>query len=88
MARRFATDIDLLKFSLLNAMLNPVSTDPTGLGAGDAGRVWFNTTTPTLKVWNGTSAIDLLARSTQTGTQLASTISDFTARFRRCAGRL
>jgi hypothetical protein len=74
-ARRFSSDIDLLKFSLLNAMLNPVSSDPT-LVSGDAGRVWYNTTTPTLKFWNGTTAIDLLARGTHTGTQTASTISD------------
>jgi hypothetical protein len=75
MARRFSSDIDLLKFSLLNAMLNPVSSDPT-LVSGDAGRVWYNTTTPTLKFWNGTTAIDLLARGTHTGTQTASTIND------------
>lgn len=76
MARRFASDIDLLKFSLINAMLNPVSSDPSGLGSGDAGRVWYNTATPSLKFWNGTTAIDLLARSTHTGSQTASTISD------------
>lgn len=76
MARRFATDIDLLKFSLLNAMLNPVSADPSGLGTGDAGRVWFNTTSGRLMVWDGTTAIDLLLRSNAHGTQTASTISD------------
>lgn len=76
MTRRFSTDIDLLKFSLINAMLNPVASDPSGLGSGDAGRVWYNTATPTLKFWNGTTAIDLLARSTHTGSQTASTISD------------
>lgn len=76
MSRRFATDIDLLGFSLLNAMLNPVSSDPGGLGTGQAGRVWFNTTTNKLMYWNGTAAIDMLARSNHSGTQLAATISD------------
>lgn len=79
MPRRFATSIDLMGLALLNACLNPVSSDPTGLGSGDAGRVWVNTSVPTVKYWTGTTAIDLLARANQTGTQLASTISNFTA---------
>lgn len=77
MARRFATDIDVLGFSLLNAMLHPVSADPSGLGAGDKGRTWFNSTDNKLKVWSGTAAIDFLDRANHTGNQLASTISDF-----------
>lgn len=77
MARRFLTSIDLLGFSLLNAMLHPVSADPSGLGTGDAGRVWFNTTSGKLKVWNGTAAIDFLDRANHTGTILASVVSDF-----------
>jgi hypothetical protein len=76
MARRFGASIDLLTFSLLNAMLHPVSSDPSGLTSGDKGRVWFNTTSNKLMVWNGTTAIDLLARANHTGTQTASTISD------------
>lgn len=79
MPRRFATSIDLMGLALLNAALNPVSSDPSGLGSGDAGRLWVNTAVPTVKYWNGTTAIDLLARANQTGTQLASTISNFTA---------
>lgn len=75
-ARRFAADIDLLGFSLLSAMLNPVSADPSGLGAGQAGRVWFNTSTNKLMYWDGTTAIDVRARANHSGTQLASTISD------------
>jgi len=78
-ARRFLTDINLSGFSLIGALLNPVSADPSGLGAGDEGRVWLNTTTHKLMYWNGTTAIDVLARSNHTGTQLASTISDFMA---------
>lgn len=79
MSRRFATDLDLLGFSLLNAMLNPVSSDPAGLGSGQAGRVWFNTSTNRLMYWDGTTAIDVRARANHTGTQLSSTISDLAA---------
>lgn len=75
--RKFATDIDLLSaFSIRNALLNPVSTDPTGLGSGQAGMVWFNTVGGKLKVWTGSAAVDFLDRSNHTGSQLASTISD------------
>lgn len=76
MSRRWLADIDLLGFSILNAYLHPVSSDPSGLGTGDKGRVWFNTTSNKLMVWNGTAAIDFLARANHTGTQLSSTISD------------
>lgn len=76
MARRSGTSWDFLGFSLLNAMLHPVSSDPGGLVSGDKGRVWFNTTSNRLMVWSGTTAIDLLLRSNHQGTQLASSISD------------
>ena len=77
MARRFLTSIDLLGFALQNAMLHPVSSDPSGLGTGDAGRIWFNTTTSKLMVWSGTAAIDLLNRANHSGSITASVISDF-----------
>lgn len=79
MARRFLTDINLTGFQLIGALMNPVSSDPAGLGAGDAGRVWLNTAAspPRLKYWTGSTVIDLLDRSTHTGTLLASVISDF-----------
>lgn len=78
MARRTLASWDFLGFAILNAYMHPVSADPSGLGAGDKGRMWFNTTSNKLMVWNGTTAIDFLARANHTGTQLASTISDFT----------
>jgi hypothetical protein len=79
-ARKFATDIDLLSvFALRNALHHPVSADPSGLGTGQAGMVWFNTTSGKLKVWTGTTAVDFLDRANHTGTQLASTISDLIA---------
>jgi hypothetical protein len=76
-ARKFLTDIELLGFALLNARLHPTSSDPSGLGAGDEGRVWVNTTTHKLKYWNGTAAIDLLDLTNSTGSLTASRISDF-----------
>jgi hypothetical protein len=78
-ARRWSANIDLTGFALVHAMMDPVSSDPSGLGTGDAGRLWFRTDIPTLKFWSGTVAIDLLARANATGTQTASTISNFTS---------
>lgn len=82
MARRFATDVDILGFSLLNAMLHPVSADPGGLGTSDKGRVWFNSTDNKLKVWNGTTAIDFTDLANSTGNLTASRISDFDTQVR------
>ena len=79
MARRFLTDINLLGFQIIGALMNPVSTDPAGLGAGDEGRLWTNTTTHRLMLWNGSAAIDLLDRANHSGTQLAATISNLAA---------
>ncbi|MFB9383268.1 hypothetical protein ACFFTK_08965 [Pseudonocardia petroleophila] len=56
-----------------------MSSDPAGLSTGDAGRVWFNTTTSKFMYWNGTAAIDALARANHSGSQLATTISDLAA---------
>lgn len=77
-ARRFASNIDLLGFALVRAMLDPITVDPTGLGSGDAGRIWFRSDIPTLKFWNGTTAIDVKDLGSATGTTTASKISDFT----------
>lgn len=76
MTRRFSTTIDLTGFALIGALHNPLSSDPAGLGTSDEGRVWENTTTHKLMYWNGTAAIDMLARANHSGTQLGSTISD------------
>lgn len=77
--RRVAADLDLLGFGLLNARVHPVSSDPTGLGVGDTGRIIINTTSGRLKVWSGTAWIDLLDRANHVSTQLANTISNFAA---------
>jgi hypothetical protein len=39
-----------------NAKIQPVASDPGSLAAGNAARVWFNTTQGLFKVWNGTAA--------------------------------
>ena len=79
MARKFLTNIDVALNAVQNAMLHPVSSDPTGLTSGQKGLVWFNTTTDKLMFWNGTTAIDATARANHSGTQLAATISDLAA---------
>lgn len=78
MARRFLTHIDLTNFALIGAMLDPRTSDPGGLGVGDAGRTWFRTDTGRLKVWSGTAAIDLLDLASMAGTITAAKVSDFT----------
>jgi phage-related tail fiber protein len=82
MARKFATDLDLMKFAILNAKAHPVSSDPSGLGAGDEGLFWTNTTTHKFKFWNGTAVIDFTDLANSTGNLTASRISDFDTQVR------
>lgn len=78
MAQKTFADLDFIgKFATRNRLDDPVSSDPSGLGTGDKGRTWFNTVGNLWKYWNGTAAIDPLARANHSGTQIASTISDF-----------
>jgi hypothetical protein len=48
--------LDLHRNELRNAKIQNLGTDPTGLAAGDAGVIWFNTTSAQYKVWDGTAA--------------------------------
>lgn len=82
MARKVATDLDLVKFAILNAKANPVSSDPSGLGTGDEGLFWVNTTTHKFKFWSGTAAIDFTDLANSTGNLTASRISDFDTQVR------
>jgi hypothetical protein len=76
-AQKTFADLDFLgSFATRHRLEDPVSSDPSGLGTGDQGRVWFNSTSKLWKYWNGTAAIDPLARGNQSGTQLSATISD------------
>ena len=77
MAQKTFADLDFIgKFATRNRLDDPSSSDPTGLGSSDKGRTWFNTTTNLWKYYNGTTAIDPLARANHSGTQVSSTISD------------
>lgn len=63
-----AYDPDLMGiFQLIRARAQVLATDPTGLGAGNEGQFWYNSTAKTWKIWNGTAAIDLRALATMTG---------------------
>lgn len=48
--------LDLTGNELQNARLQNLGTDPVGLGAGDKGRAWYNSSTNLGKIWNGTTA--------------------------------
>lgn len=92
MARKFLVNIDLNGNQLLNTKLQVLATDPT-LQTGDEARIWYNSTNKRLKYWDGSQVIDVtdaltlqgqngayyLSRANHTGTQTASTISDFNA---------
>lgn len=76
--QRTFSDISFIgKFATRQRLEDPVSSDPSLSGSPDEGRVWYNTTTHKWMYYNGTGGIDPLARANHSGTQLASTISDF-----------
>lgn len=75
MSRKFLTNIDLSQNQLLNALLEVVAGNPSSPANA---RVWYDSTNNTVKCQINGVTIDLLARSTHTGTQTAATISDFT----------
>lgn len=74
MARKFLTDIDLAQNHLINALLEVIAGNATSPADG---RIWYDSTNHTVKTQINGSVVDLLARSTHTGQQTASTISDF-----------
>jgi hypothetical protein len=75
MSKKILTSLDLNNLELLNVRIQNLASDPaTSLAAG---RMHYNSSTNTLKYYNGTQYIDPQARATHTGTQLAATISDF-----------
>lgn len=81
--QRTFSDISFIgKFATRQRLEDPVSSDPSLSGSPDEGRVWYNTTTHKWMYYNGTAAIDQLARANHSGTQLASTISNFDTQVR------
>lgn len=94
MAIDFLVSADLNRNELLNARLQNLGTDPTGLTADDKGLIWVNAS-GSIKYWDGTTTQTLglstggdastlnsqngayyLSRANHTGTQVATTISD------------
>jgi hypothetical protein len=88
MALKFLTPIDLNNNELRNVVVHLLGTDP---GSPTEGQIWYNTAGHTLKLRLASSTVDLqnpvlfnsnnaafyLNRVNHTGTQVASTISDF-----------
>jgi hypothetical protein len=77
MTRKFLTAIDMTQNQIINAVLEAIAGNAGGTVTD--GRIWFDSTAGTVKIQIGGVAIDLRNRATHTGTQTASTISDFTA---------
>lgn len=71
------SSLDLTKNQIQNPKFHVLASDPGGLGGGDEGLFWYNSTSKKFMYWNGTTAIDVTARVNHTGAQTASTISDF-----------
>jgi hypothetical protein len=89
MARIFKTNIDLDNNQVLNHLAEKLAADP---GSPTEGRIIYNTVGKAIKFYNGTAWVTLdgtasllngqnaayyLSRANHTGTQPASTISDF-----------
>lgn len=75
MARRFESTVDFAEHPWLNAVLELIAGNPGGTPVD--GRIWYDFSNNTVKCRINGVTIDLRARSTMTGTQTASTISDF-----------
>lgn len=56
---RVKSVLDLTGNELQNAKIQSLGTSPSGLAAGDAGRVWFDSTTGRVRHWDGTAAQNL-----------------------------
>lgn len=78
MSTAVLNNLDLSKNQILNHKLHVLASDPGGLGAGDEGLFWYNSTTKKYIIWTGAAPVDVTARANHTGTQLAATISDLT----------
>lgn len=70
------TPLDMSQLEILNARLQNLATAPS---APVAGQVWYDTATGAFMFRSGATNVDLRARANHTGTQLAATISDFSA---------
>lgn len=73
MSRSFLTPIDLNQLEVRNPRAHIIASDP---GSPLSGQFWYNSTGNVWKYYNGSAAVDPLARAFHTGSQTASTISD------------
>lgn len=76
MTRKFEASVDFAEHPWLNAVLEAIAGNPGSTPAD--GRIWYDSTNHTIKLRINGVTTDLRDRSTQTGTQTAATISDFT----------
>lgn len=76
---KFLSSINLNLNQLMNAVLQFVAGDP---GSPAEGQIWYDSTAKKVKWRNNTTTIDPLARANHTGSQTASTISDFDTQVR------
>ena len=85
MAKAFRTNIDLHGNQLLNALLHPSATAPTGLGAG---QVYYNTATNILSVYNGSAWLPLVNSSVASLTSLSTISTALTGYVKAASGVL
>ncbi len=76
MARKQGNAINMQQNELQNPRLHSLASAP---GSPVEGQFWYNTTTRKFEFRDNTQTVDPTARANHTGTQTASTISDFTA---------
>jgi len=76
MTKKILVSYDFSQNEIQNAKVQNLASDPS---SPVAAQIWYNTTTGKM-MWRGAAAnIDPTARANHTGTQTASTISDFSA---------
>lgn len=74
MARKFLTAVDFSKNEIQNAVLQVLASAPS---TPSPGQIYYNSTSGRVEFRNASAWIDGTARANHSGTQTASTISDF-----------